>query len=45
MGDFMMEVWVCMRRFWLLPVVTVLVLLGMVLTQASAVVPLIYPLF
>jgi hypothetical protein len=45
MGNFMMEVWVFMKRFWFLPVVTVLVLLGIVLTQASAVAPFIYPLF
>ena len=50
MGDFVMELWAFMRerkKFWLLPIVVVLVLLGtlIVLTQGSAVAPFIYTLF
>jgi hypothetical protein len=50
MGEFVMELWAFMRerkKFWLLPIVTVLVLLGslIVLTQGSAVAPFIYTLF
>ena len=50
MGDFMIELWAFMRerkKFWLLPIITVLVLVGalVVLTQGSAVAPFIYTLF
>lgn len=50
MGDFVMELWAFMRerkKFWLMPIVVVLVLLGslIVLTQGSAVAPFIYTLF
>ena len=44
MGDFVMELWAFMKerkKFWLLPIILVLVLLGslIVLTQGSAVAP------
>jgi hypothetical protein len=50
MGEFMIEMWAFMKerkKFWLLPIVTVLVLLGglIVLTQGSAVAPFVYTLF
>lgn len=50
MGEFVMELWAFMRerkKFWLLPIVVVLVLLGslIVFTQGSAVAPFIYTLF
>jgi hypothetical protein len=50
MGDFIVELWMFMRdrkKFWLLPIVLVLVLFGglVVLTQGSAVAPFIYTLF
>lgn len=50
MLEFVSELWAFMRdrkKFWLLPIVTVLVLLGslIVLTQGSAVAPFIYTLF
>ena len=50
MGDFVMELWAFMKerkKFWLLPRILVLVLLGslIVLTQGSAVAPFIYTLF
>jgi Family of unknown function (DUF5989) len=50
MGEFVGELWVFMKerkKFWLLPIVLVLVLLGslIVLTQGSAVAPFIYTLF
>lgn len=50
MGDFVMELWAFMKerkKFWLLPIITVLLLLGtlIVLTQGSAVAPFIYTLF
>ena len=50
MGDFIVELWMFMRerkKFWLLPIVIVLVLFGglVVLTQGSAVAPFIYTLF
>ena len=50
MGDFVVELWAFMRerkKFWLLPIVLVLVLFGtlIVLTQGSAVAPFIYTLF
>jgi len=50
MGDFVMELWAFMterKKFWLLPIVIVLVLLGslIVLTQGSVVAPFIYTLF
>jgi len=50
MGDFMLELWAFMRerkKFWLLPIVLVLVLFGglVVLTQGTAVAPFIYTLF
>jgi Family of unknown function (DUF5989) len=50
MGDFIAELWAFMRerkKFWLAPIVIVLVLLGslIVLTQGSAIAPFIYTLF
>jgi hypothetical protein len=50
MGEFVMELWAFLKerkKFWLLPIVVVLVLLGglIVLTQGSAVAPFIYTLF
>ena len=50
MGEFVMELWAFMKerkKFWLMPIVVVLVLLGslIVLTQGSAVAPFIYTLF
>ena len=50
MGEFVVELWAFMRerkKFWLLPIVTVLLLFGalIVLTQGSAVAPFIYTLF
>ncbi len=50
MGEFVAELWAFMRerkKFWLLPIVTILVLVGalVVLTQGSAVAPFIYTLF
>ena len=50
MGEFMLELWMFMRerkKFWLLPIVIALVLLGtlVVLTQGTAVAPFIYTLF
>ncbi|HZN04216.1 MAG TPA: DUF5989 family protein [Candidatus Polarisedimenticolia bacterium] len=48
--DFLKELWAFMRerkKFWLLPIVLVLMLLGalIVLTQGSAIAPFIYTLF
>jgi hypothetical protein len=50
MGEFISELWAFMRerkKFWLLPIVLVLVLFGslVVLTQGSVVAPFIYTLF
>ena len=50
MGDFVMELWVFMKerkKFWLLPIIIVLMLLGglIVLTQGSVVAPFVYTLF
>lgn len=50
MGEFVVELWSFMRerkKFWLLPIVLVLVLLGslIVLTQGSVVAPFIYTMF
>ena len=50
MGELAMELWRFMRerkKFWLLPLVIVLVLFGglVVLTQGTAVAPFIYTLF
>jgi uncharacterized protein DUF5989 len=50
MGEFVLELWQFMqerKKFWLLPIVVVLVLFGglIVLTQGSAVAPFIYTLF
>jgi hypothetical protein len=50
MREFVMELWAFMKerkKFWLLPIFTVLLLLGalIVLTQGSAVAPFIYTLF
>ena len=50
MIDFLEELWAFMRerkKFWLLPIVLVLMLLGalIVLTQGSAIAPFIYTLF
>lgn len=50
MGDFLVELWAFMqerKKFWLLPIILVLVLLGslLVFTQGSAVAPFIYTLF
>ena len=50
MGEFISELWTFMRerkKFWLLPIVLVLLLFGslVVLTQGSVVAPFIYTLF
>ena len=50
MGEFVLELWAFMKerkKFWLLPIVLVLVLVGtlIVLTQGTAVAPFIYTLF
>jgi len=50
MAEFVLDLWAFMkerRKFWLLPIVLVLVLVGtlLVLTQGSAVAPFIYTLF
>jgi hypothetical protein len=50
MGEFLGELWAFMKerkKFWLLPIVVVLVLFGtlLVLTQGSVVAPFIYTLF
>jgi hypothetical protein len=50
MGEFISELWAFMRerkKFWLLPIVLVLVLFGslLMLTQGSVVAPFIYTLF
>lgn len=48
--DFLKEFWVFMRarrKFWMLPILVVMVLLGglLVLAQGTAVAPFIYTLF
>ena len=50
MGEFLGELWAFMqerKKFWLLPIVLVLLLFGslLVLTQGSVVAPFIYTLF
>lgn len=50
MIDFLKELWAFMKerkKFWLLPIIIVLLLLGglLVLAQGSAVAPFIYTLF
>jgi len=50
MGEFVVELWNFMReqkKFWLLPIVVCLVLLGglVIATSGSAVAPFIYTLF
>ena len=50
MGEFMTELWAFMRarkKFWLLPIILVLVLFGglIVFTQGTVVAPFIYTLF
>jgi len=50
MIDFLKELWAFMKarkKFWLLPIIIILLLLGMllVLAQGSAVAPFIYTLF
>jgi len=50
MIDFLKELWAFMlarKKFWLLPIIIVLLLLGVliVLAQGSAVAPFIYTLF
>ncbi len=50
MVDFFFELWAFMKerkKFWLLPIITVLMFLGalIVLTQGSVVAPFIYTLF
>ena len=50
MGEFLSELWAFMRerkKFWLLPIVLVLLLFGslLALTQGSVVAPFIYTLF
>jgi hypothetical protein len=50
MGEFISELWAFMKerkKFWLLPIVVVLLLFGtlIVLTQGSVVAPFIYTLF
>jgi competence protein ComGC len=49
-GEFLAELWAFMkerRKFWLLPIIIVLMLLGslIVLTQGSVIAPFIYTLF
>ncbi len=48
--NFLIELWTFMKvrkKFWLLPIITVMLLLGalIVLAQGSAVAPFIYTLF
>ena len=50
MMEFLRELWMFMKarkRFWLLPIIIVLTLLGglIVLSQGSAIAPFIYTLF
>jgi len=50
MGEFVSELWAFMKerkKFWLLPIVVVLLLFGtlIVLTQGTVVAPFIYTLF
>jgi hypothetical protein len=50
MGEFISELWAFMKerkKFWLLPIVVVLLLFGtlIVLTQGTVVAPFIYTLF
>ena len=50
MGEFIRELWAFMKdrkKFWLLPIVIVLLLFGtlVVLTQGTVVAPFIYTLF
>jgi len=50
MIDLLREIWALMRerkKFWLLPIVVILVLFGVliVLTQGSVIAPFIYTLF
>ncbi len=50
MGYFLKELWMYMRtrkKFWLLPLIVVMLLLGLLLVfaQGSAVAPFIYTLF
>ena len=50
MKDFFVELWTFMKvrkKFWLLPIIIVLLLLGvlLILAQGSAVAPFIYTLF
>ena len=50
MGEFLTELWACMKErktFWLLPILVVLLVFGtlIVFTQGSAVAPFIYTLF
>jgi len=50
MGELLLELWAFMKerkKFWLLPIVMVLLLFGtlVVLTQGSVVAPFIYTLF
>jgi len=50
MKDFLAELWAFMKvrkKFWLLPIIVVLLLLGvlLILAQGSAVAPFIYTLF
>jgi hypothetical protein len=50
MGEFILELWSFMKerkKFWLLPIITVLIVLSglIVLTSGSVVAPFIYTLF
>ena len=50
MSDFAVELWMFMRerkKFWLLPIIIVLVLFGglVVMTQGTVIAPFIYTLF
>lgn len=50
MAEFVLELWAFLRerkKFWLLPIIAVLVLFGslLVLTQGSALAPFIYTIF
>lgn len=50
MGDFIAELWAFLKvrkKFWLLPIILTLLLLGgvLVMAQGSAIAPFIYTLF
>lgn len=50
MGEFLVEIWAFLKarkKFWLLPVILVLLVIGglLVLTQGSVLAPFIYTIF